>query len=1026
MRPRATHLAFALAASAFVLFPARGQAQGTITGRVIEQETGQPLSDVRVTVIGTSLISATAADGRYSLRGVPAGQRDLRVLRVGFVEQKKSIVVRAGASQTVDFAMTRAIVKLQEVVTTATGEQRRVELGNSIAQIDASDLAATAPITNMQDLINSRTPGVTVTSGSQTGGGARVRIRGTGSLSLSNDPIYIIDGVRMTSNAGSISLFTGGASPSRVGDLNPDEIEDIEIVKGPSAATLYGTDAANGVIVITTKKGRAGAPQWSTYAEGGILDDMHTYPTAYTIAGHSPGSTTYRECGLPLVSAGSCILDSVRALNVFNESDLTPIDLGYRHQFGAQVTGGTEAFRYFLSGERESETNVMHLPEFERQRLDSAGTNIADYTMRPNALQKLSFRGNMNVTVNPTLDLSLASGFTDLDQRFSLESNATAGLGSQVFGGPGYRGNGTVLGSPKNGYRAWTPGYTWQEENGQRVNRLISAFNANWRPASWMQNRANIGLDFASRVDDNLLLRGQGPPITSNYRKGFKDNNRTQLDNLSADLGSTGTWQPRPSLGFKTTVGAQYVSYQLDQGDAFASDLPPGTQTAGAGAVQSAGESTTITKTLGLFVDEQLALRDRLFFGVAARTDQNSAFGTKFQRVVYPKASLSWIMSDESFFPRPDWLTQLRLRTAYGASGVQPGPNDALKTFSGTVANLKGVDQPGVVNSALGNADLRPERSTEFEGGFDAHVLDGRVSLEVTYYNKTTKDALISATLPPSLGAATSVRRNLGSIKNDGWEGLLTTQLIERRALGLDMTFNASANSNDLVNLGGTPPQIGTTTRAVEGYPIFGLWARPITGWQDKNGDGILTYNADPAKNEVFVGDSVIFRGYREPRYTFTWNTGLDLFNRRLRLTSLVDYRGGHLWYNNTERIRCVSRQNCNGLMNPDASFEDQAMVVATRDNPAKTLDGFFQPGWFWKLREITATYSLGPRLSSRLFRGRDASLTFAARNIGVYTKYRGVDPEIDRTAGDSGDSPDEFQTLGPPSYFILRLNVHF
>jgi hypothetical protein len=301
-----------------------------------------------------------------------------------------------------------------------------------------------------------------------------------------------------------------------------------------------------------------------------------------------------------------------------------------------------------------------------------------------------------------------------------------------------------------------------------------------------------------------------------------------------------------------------------------------------------------------------------------------------------------------------------------------------------------------------------------------------RANFEFTYYNKVTKDALISATLPPSLGAATSVRRNLGSIKNSGIEVLLNSQLVDRRAFGLDITLNGSTNSNELVDLGGTPPQIGTTTRAVEGFPIFGFWARPITGWEDRNGDGILRYDKDPAKNEVFVGDSAVFRGYHQPRYTFTWTTGVNLFQHRLRLSSLVDYRGGHLWYNNTERIRCVSRQNCNGLMNPSASFEEQAMVVATRDNPAKTLDGFFQPGWFWKLREVTATYSLGQNVAGRLFRGRDASLTFAARNLGTITRYRGVDPESDRTAGDASDTPDEFQTLAPPSYFIFRLNVHF
>jgi hypothetical protein len=228
------------------------------------------------------------------------------------------------------------------------------------------------------------------------------------------------------------------------------------------------------------------------------------------------------------------------------------------------------------------------------------------------------------------------------------------------------------------------------------------------------------------------------------------------------------------------------------------------------------------------------------------------------------------------------------------------------------------------------------------------------------------------------------------------------------------------------VSLGNTPPQIGTTTRAVEGYPLFGFWAQPILGWDDKNKDGILTYNADPTLNEVFVGDSAVFRGYSSPRYSLTAMPGVDLVNRMVRIQALFDYRGGNLYYNNTERIRCVSRQNCNGLMNPNASLEEQAMVVATRDHPSKTLDGFFQPGSFVKLREISATVTAPDAWLARLRGARSASFTFSARNLKTWTRYRGVDPETDFTASETSNVPQDFQTVGPPSYFIFRLNVGF
>lgn len=214
-------------------------------------------------------------------------------------------------------------------------------------------------------------------------------------------------------------------------------------------------------------------------------------------------------------------------------------------------------------------------------------------------------------------------------------------------------------------------------------------------------------------------------------------------------------------------------------------------------------------------------------------------------------------MSDESFFPKWDFLNQFRFRAALGSSGVQPGPNDALRFYAATTSNYRGVDQPAVIYSAIGNPNLKPERSTELETGFDAKFLNNRYSFELTYYRKKTQDAIISAIQPPSIGGPANLRVNIGSVENQGWEALMSAQVLDRKNFAWDMSLNGSTNSNELISLGSTPPQIGTVTRAVEGYPIFGLWARKITGWQDKNNDKILTYNADPNLNEVFVAEFV-------------------------------------------------------------------------------------------------------------------------------------------------------------------------
>jgi TonB-linked SusC/RagA family outer membrane protein len=1004
--------------------------QGTLSGRVTEAGSGRGVADARVIVVGTSLFATTNGEGRYTIRGVPAGTANVRVLRVGFAELRRTATVTAGETATLDFALQEVAVRLQEVVTTAIGEQMRAELGHTVSNVAVADVVREAPVTTVQDVLAARAPGVIVSTGSQTGGGARVRIRGNSSLNLSNDPIYVIDGVRMTENSNSSELFTGGAQPSRVGDINPEEIETIAIVKGPSAATLYGTDAANGVIVITTKKGRAGAARWDAYGETGLIQDRTEYPTAYTIRGHSPTSTTIRDCNLPQVAAGTCLLDSLASYNLFDDPDATPLGLGYRSQFGLNVSGGTDAVRYFVSGEREDETGTMKLPAFERRRMLADGIPMRDDIERPNARYKYSFRANVNSAVTPKLDIGVTSNFVHVNQRFSPESNATVGIGSQAFGGKGYKDNGVVgggLGTPLNGYRAWTPGYTWQELLEQRVNRAIGSLNVNWRPTSWLQNRADVGVDYASRIDDNLLRRGEGPPINTTYRNGFKDAGRAQVRNFTANVGSTGSWGISPALSSKTTVGAQYVNYKLDRNSADAEDLPPGAVTPNSGSIQGAEESTFPQRTLGLFVEEALAFRERLFVTAAVRTDQNSAFGTEFQRVFYPKASVSWIASDESFFPKYAWLSQLRVRAAYGTSGVQPGPNDAVRFFSGRAINVNNTELPGVTYTEPGNPRLQPERSNEVELGFDTRLFNNRANVEVTYYSKVTKDALIDAIVAPSAGSTVDVRRNLGSVQNAGFEVLINTQLLDRRSLGLDVTVNGSINENKLVDMGDVPPQIGTTTRAQAGYPLFGFWERPINGWQDKNGNGILEYSDDPALNEVFVGVEPIFRGYSSPRYQATLVNGLDLFNRSLRLTAMFEYRGGHLHYNNTERIRCVSRQNCAGFQDPNASFEDQAMVVASTQHPARTIDGYFQPGSFVRFRELTATYSMPAAFANRYLRARSASFNVAARNLSIWTSYRGLDPDNDRLAGESGNAPpDEFQTLGVPTYVVFRLNLGF
>ncbi len=916
------------------------------------------------------------------------------------------------------------------MVTTATGQQRSREVGNAIAQVNAAEVTATRGVSNMADLLTARAPGVLVTPGTQTGAGVRVRIRGTSSVALSNNPIYVIDGIRIDGSTGSSTLSVGGTTPSRVGDLNPEEIESIEVVRGPSASTLYGTDAANGVIVIKTKRGVAGKPQWTYYTEQTALTDRNAYPTAYRAwrSGTTAATTSTRsnavQCFLTQKASGACAIDSVSSYNLHDDKESTPYGVGYRQQHGLQVRGGSDAVRYFLHGEWEDEDGVTKLPQFDARRLAAAGTPLSPEQMSPNHLNKITTRANLNITLSPKADVTVSAGYTNQDLRLpQSDDSGTSGIAANVYGGPGFKYNLTAAGDTLYGWRQFTPRDIYQSESNQSINRMISSVGTNYRPTDWLALRGNFGLDYVNRVDTQLC-RFQNCPDIGTDRQGYKRDNRTSFYTYTMDVGATATKALSSSIESKTTAGVQMFQSIFDRNGATGLVLPPGATTVTAGATAQADEAYSESRTLGAFVEQNIGFSDRLFLTAALRSDRNSAFGANFKTVFYPKVAASWVISEESFFPKPQWLDQLRLRSAYGASGVQPGTIDAVQYYSATQGRQESGDVAALVYSTLGNKNLRPERSTETEIGIDGTYWNARINTEITYYNKHSQDALVSKVLPPSLGTGATARlENIGAVRNKGFEALISAQLLQRKSFGLDVTLNGAYNDNELISLGGQPT-IGTTQQQRQGYPLYGWWSRQLTGFEDKNGDGIITYNASQALSEITVTDTSVFIGYSMPKTELGFTTGVDLFNKALRLTALLDYKGGHKIYNNTERIRCASRLNCSGLLNTAASLEEQARVVMVREHPSRSVAGFFEDGDYLRFRELAASYQVPERLAGRLFRGRSLTATASVRNLGIlWTKYTGVDPEA---FGTTGDAPSEFQAFGPPTYFAFRFTFGF
>ncbi|MBK6307252.1 MAG: SusC/RagA family TonB-linked outer membrane protein [Gemmatimonadetes bacterium] len=1034
MHPPLVMRVLALAAFLGTLAPASLAAQsqlGSITGRVTDAATGQPIAAAQLAVVGSNVGTQTSTEGQYTLRGVAPGTVQVRVLRLGFGEQRQSATVVSGQATTLNFQLNALAVTLNPVVTTATGQQRRVEVGNAIAQVDAAQLVESKPVSGMADLLTSRAAGVLVTPGTQTGAGTRIRIRGTSSLSLTNNPIVVIDGVRVEASTGSSSVSVGGTQTSRFDDLNPEEFESIEVVRGPSAATLYGTDAANGVIVITTKKGTAGRPQWSFYSEQTGITDRNEYPTAWWgwRTGTTPATTSSPsntvQCFLSQVVAGQCVQDSVTSYNLHDDKESTPYGTGYRRQYGAQLRGGSDVSRYFLHGEYENEDGVTKVPEFEKRWLARNNRSLSSRQENPGMRGRVTGRSNINITLPRNAEMQVNAGFTSQDIYLPRsDDSGTPGIAANTFGGPGFKYNLNPQGDTLFGWRQFTPRDIYQTETTQSLGRFIGSVNGNWRAADWLTARANFGLDYTNRLDSQLC-RFDNCTNTGQDRLGFKTDNRTNFFVYTVDAGVTGTRRLSETLESKTTAGFQFYRNIFNRNGATGTQLPPGATTVTAGSVAAADETTAESRTLGAFVEQAVSFRDKLFVTGAVRSDRNSAFGADFKTVFYPKLSASWLISEEGFFPKANWINQLRVRSAYGASGVQPGTIDAVQFFSSSVYRGESGDQPALVYTALGNRQLKPERSTELEMGFDGTFFDSRLTTELTYYRKSSKDALISRILPPSIGTGATARlENLGEVQNTGWEALINAQILRRDALGWDVSINASTNDNELVSLGGVPPIVGATQQQKEGYPLYGWWSRRLKSYADKNGDGIIRYSADPNLTEITVSDTAEFHGYPLPRYEFALTNSIELFKRALRLSAMIDYKGGNLVYNNSERIRCASRFNCEGLINPKAPLFEQARTVMVREHPSRSVAGFFEDGDFIRFREISAVWNVPRDWTTRLTRGRSLSVTAAVRNLGLlWTNYLGVDPE---SFGTTGDAPSSFQAFGPPTFFAFRVNLAY
>ena len=1011
-----------LGVSAFVFAPVLAAAQqptGTITGRVIDRASQQPVVGATVRVVGTTRGAQTSDQGTYRITGVTAGAVNVQALRIGYASITRPLTVANGETATLDFTLDAAATTLDVVQVTATGqEQSRRESGVSTASISVPDEVPQAAVSNLQTVLSSRAAGVTVQeAGGTTGSAARIRIRGSNSVSLSNDPLIIVDGIRVNNDEGATSIGVGGQVPSRLNDINPEDIENIEIVKGPAAAALYGTAAANGVIQITTKRGRAGRTKWNVHTEAGSVNEVTNYPTNYwTLDQADYAPDTLFPCTLDLQIRGFC--PGEQKLVSYNPLEQnSPFIKGWRERYGADVSGGSELAQYFIGGDFYREQGVYAI---NRQRL-------------------ISLRGNIHSQLRDNFDLSVNTGYVQSRLRLPQNDNNVRGIVPQGLLGSAIANYGGM-----GGFGFDTPQDIFAINTQQNVDRFTGSTRANWQALTWLSAIGTAGVDFTNRIDQEFIPPASAGGPTSQFADdpvGKRTSNPFQDFIYTANLGVTGTFNPLSDLRSATSTGVQFNDEITRATLAFGQNIVPGSSSLnGTTALFAVGETNVENKTLGAYLQEQLSWREKLFLTGALRGDKNSAFGQDFRSVLYPAASLSWVVGEEGFFPKQDILSSLRLRTAYGESGQRPRFRDAVRFLTPTavgirVGSTEADNVPGFFVGGVGNPNLKPELSKEYEVGFDAGFWHDRIGTEITYYSKTTTDAIVARPIPLSEGEATTRLENLGRVKNAGLEYSVNAQLFTYRGVEGSLLVNGSRNDNKLINLGqGIAPIIfgaDNVQRHQNGYPLGGYWAVPIKSYADLNGDKTISRTNCPTNNgtrnpsgaglpacEVTLGDTAVFIGSPFPLSEVSFTPQLTVA-KNVTIRANFDHRGGQKLLNFTERFRCVSFGNCFAANSKTAPLDQQARYIA---GLMGTDYGYIEDASFTKLRELSVSLGVPQRYVSR-FGFNGATLTLAGRNLHTWTKYTGLDPEINENGG-FNFSTDEFLSQPQVRYYTIRLDL--
>ena len=1015
LRRRAGHVVPLVLAALLVATappPIHAQAQtGTVTGRVIGQS-GQSLVGAQVFLVGAGLGTRTADEGRYTIVNVPVGQYRVRAQMLGHRPIEHPVTVAAGQTATVDFSMKAEALGLDALVITGTaGAARQREVGNSISQINMSKVPEASP--SIGAMLQGKAAGMTVMqSSAAAGSGSMIRLRGNVSVAMSNQPLIYVDGIRLRSDGyarnvpptGS-DLRSGNDIASPLNDINPADIERIEIIKGAAAATLYGTEAAAGVIQIFTKSGHAGRPQWTFDTEQGFAKSLKFGPdpseappsdTIYACAVVTPCSGTmqaYRD-SFPSRFSGLPTRGVSRAGGTSSYLFIDPwLRNGYRQGYSMSVAGGGEALRYYASGAMSDYDGV--LPNDNEQ--------------------KKIVRGNFTFSPLATLLLSWNTAYTKDKITNTAAGNNAHGLTLNAFRRDrNYNSNDRPESLNK---------MLLQDINSE-IDHLMTGGTTQWSPTANFSNRFTIGYDLAQI--DNRNLRPFGFILAPT---GIISDRKNTYQTLTFDYAGNYVRALREELRATFSFGGQSATVDQREVSAYGENFPgPGEPTVSSGGTTLGFEDRQRVINAGFFGQTLFDYRNKYFLTLGARVDGNSAFGEDFGLQTYPKASFSWVASDESFWPTTI-SPSMKVRAAWGQSGRAPGAFDAVRTWE----PVGWGGQPAFYPRNVGNDELGPERTTELELGFDASWWQDRLTTELTVYRRNIDDALFNVRQVPSLGFLNSQLRNVGAMKSNGLEATANAVLLRRGDYEWSLGGSLYTNDTKITSLGGAADfSIGNFGWIMTGQPI------PMirSDFCVKNPNAPVRLNAttgavDPEIiSPTATNPNACNHGPNLPTHTYGIQSGLILpFGINVRAQG--EYLGGHYMYDGaaynavTRSVRWPGCYEFYTLQETGRLAEAKAIDAARCTVALTKADYFIYPADFFKLRTLALSVPL-PR--KYLAGATSGQVTLSGHNIwkSVNEDFPVFDPETGNNGGFDSRVRSILEHVPPPATYTASIRLVF